>query len=154
MATHSSNLAQRIPWTEEPGRLQSICSQELDMTEATACTRECMYTHTHTYVCMDLFIYFVVFSHRVVYFVVFQSQSHVQLFETSLTIACQALLSMRFPRQEYQSGLPSPSLGDLTNLGIKPESPALAGRFFTTSATIWHLINTSSTLRTKSKRIT
>ena len=33
MATHSSILAWRIPWTEEPGRLQSLESQELDMTE-------------------------------------------------------------------------------------------------------------------------
>ena len=32
MATHSSILALRIPWTEEPGRLQSMGSQELDMT--------------------------------------------------------------------------------------------------------------------------
>ena len=35
MATHSSILAWRISWTEEPGGLQSIGSQESDMTEAT-----------------------------------------------------------------------------------------------------------------------
>ena len=35
METHSSILAWRIPWTEESGGLQSIGSQELDMTEAT-----------------------------------------------------------------------------------------------------------------------
>ena len=35
MATHCSILAWRIPWTEEPGRLQSMGSQVLDMTEAT-----------------------------------------------------------------------------------------------------------------------
>ena len=33
MATHSSTLAWRIPWTEEPGRLQSMGSQESDTTE-------------------------------------------------------------------------------------------------------------------------
>ena len=33
MATHSSILACEIPWTEEPGGLQSTGSQELDMTE-------------------------------------------------------------------------------------------------------------------------
>ena len=33
MATHSSMLAYRIPWTEEPGGLQSTGSQMLDMTE-------------------------------------------------------------------------------------------------------------------------
>ena len=35
MATHSRIFAWRIPWTEEPGRLQSIESQESDTTEAT-----------------------------------------------------------------------------------------------------------------------
>ena len=35
MATHSSNLAGRIPWTEEPGRLQSIGSDVSDVTEVT-----------------------------------------------------------------------------------------------------------------------
>jgi len=59
MATHSSILAWEIPWTEEPGSLQS----------------------------------------------------------------------MGFPRQEYLSGLPLPSLRDLLDPGIKPRSPALAGRF-------------------------
>ena len=33
MATHSSILAWEIPWTEEPGRLQSMGSQELEMTD-------------------------------------------------------------------------------------------------------------------------
>ena len=32
MATHSSSLAWEIPWTEEPGGLQSMGSQKLDMT--------------------------------------------------------------------------------------------------------------------------
>ena len=53
-------------------------------------------------------------------------------FATPLTVACQAPLSVGFPRQEYWSGLPFPSPGDLPDLGIKPMSSALAGRFFTT----------------------
>ena len=51
------------------------------------------------------------------------------------TVACQAPLSMGFPRQEYWSGLPFPPPGHLPNPGIKPvslTSPALAGGFFTT----------------------
>ena len=40
---------------------------------------------------------------------------------------------MGFSRQEYWSGLPFPSLGDLPDPGLKPTSPVLAGRFFTTS---------------------
>ena len=39
---------------------------------------------------------------------------------------------MGFPKQEYWSGLPLPSLCDLSNPGIKPRSPTLAGRFFST----------------------
>ena len=44
---------------------------------------------------------------------------------------------MEFSRQEYQSRLPSPSLGDLPDAGIEPVSlmpPALASLFFTTRA--------------------
>ena len=55
------------------------------------------------------------------------------LFATLWTVARQALLSTGFPRQEYWSGLPFPSLGDLPNPGIVPVSPSLAGRFFLTS---------------------
>ena len=58
--------------------------------------------------------------------------SCVQLFATLWTIACQAPLSMGFPRQEYWSGLPFPSPGDLPDPGVKPEtlmSPALASGF-------------------------
>ena len=61
--------------------------------------------------------------------------SHVQLFTTLWTVACQAPLSMGFPRQEYWSGLPFPSSGDLPNPGIEPTtlmSLALACGLFTT----------------------
>ena len=44
---------------------------------------------------------------------------------TSWTAAHQAPLSMGFSRQEYWSGLPFPSPGDLPDPGIKPESPVL-----------------------------
>ena len=48
------------------------------------------------------------------------------------TKACLASLSMGFSRQKYWSGLPFLPPGDLPDPGNKPESPALAGRFFTT----------------------
>ena len=41
------------------------------------------------------------------------------------TVACQAPLSIGFPRQESWNGLPSPPPGDLPDLGIKPTSPAI-----------------------------
>ena len=55
----------------------------------------------------------------------FQSLSRVQLFATPGTAARQAPLSMGFPRQEYWSGLPFPSPGDLPDPGIEPGSPIL-----------------------------
>ena len=61
--------------------------------------------------------------------------SGVLLFSTSQTVARQAPLSMGFPRQEYQSGVPFLPPGDLADRGIEPASPLspeLAGRFFTT----------------------
>ena len=64
-----------------------------------------------------------------------KSLSRVRLFATPWTVARQAPPSMGFARQEYWSGLPFPSLGDLLNLGIKPESlmsPAVAVGNFTT----------------------
>ena len=53
------------------------------------------------------------------------SLSIVQLFATPWTVAYQAPPSMEFFRQEYWSGLPFPSPGDLPNLGIEPRSPVL-----------------------------
>ena len=44
---------------------------------------------------------------------------------TLWTVECQALLSMGFSRQEYWSGLPFPSPGDLRNTRTEPGSPAL-----------------------------
>ena len=64
--------------------------------------------------------------------------SHGWLFEIPWTVACQPPLSMGFSRQEYWSRFPFPSPGDLSDPGTEPTfftSPALAGRFFTTSTT-------------------
>ena len=54
---------------------------------------------------------------------------------TLWTVALQALLSMEFSRQEYWSGLPYPSPGNLLHLGIKPGSPTLQADSFTVWAT-------------------
>ena len=53
-----------------------------------------------------------------------------------MAVACQAPLSMGFSGQEYQSGLPCPPPGDLSDIEIEPQSlklSALAGRFFTSA---------------------
>ena len=54
-----------------------------------------------------------------------KSLSRVRLFVTPWTAAYQATPSMEFSRQEYWSGLPFPSPGDLPDPGIKLRSPAL-----------------------------
>ena len=101
MATHSSILAWRIPWAEEPGGLQSMGSQS-DMTERLIHTQ--LYLRS-TCVCWSL--------------------SHVQLCAIPWTVARQAPLPMGFCRQEYWSGLPCPPPGDLPDPGIEPGSPTL-----------------------------
>ena len=108
MATHSSVLAWRIPGTEEPGGLLSMGLHRVghDWRDLAAAAAT------------EVIIY---------------SLSHVRLFGTPWTGAHQAPWSMGFPRQEHWNGFPFPTLGDLPP-GIKPESPALTGRFFTTES--------------------
>ena len=55
-------------------------------------------------------------------------------FATPWTVAHQAPLFMGFHRQKYWRGLSFPSPGDLPDPRIKPVSPTLAGRFFTTES--------------------
>ena len=54
-----------------------------------------------------------------------KSLSRVRLFATPWTLAYQDPQSMGFSRQEYWSGLPFPSPGDIPDQGIEPGSPAL-----------------------------
>ena len=60
------------------------------------------------------------------------THSSILAWEIPWTVAHQASLSIEFSRQEYWSGLPFPPPRDLPDPGIKPASPALAGKFFTT----------------------
>ena len=86
-------------------------------------------TKLHMCVCVCVYVCMYVLS----------GFSHVRLFVTLWTVACQAPLSMGFSRQEYWSGLPCPPPEHLPNPGLEPvslTSPALVGGFFTTS-TIW-----------------
>ena len=69
--------------------------------------------------------------------------SRVPLLVALGTVACQAPLSLGFSRQEYCSGLPFPSPGDLPDSGVEPSSlgsPASPGGFFTTSET-WEFLH-------------
>ena len=63
--------------------------------------------------------------------VIVQLLSHILLCDLMDCVACQALLSMGFSRQEYWSGLPFPSPGDFPDPGVQPSSPTSTGGFFT-----------------------
>ena len=138
MTTHSSILPWEIPWTEEPGGLQVH-----GVKKSWTLLSDLVCTHTHT---LNRLLtkedmqradkYMKICSTS--YVIVLSRFHHVRLFATPWTIEHQAPLSMGFPRQEYWSGLPLPSPGDLPDPGIEPmslASPALAGGFFTTSPT-------------------
>ena len=107
MAIHSSTTAWKISWTEKPGRLQSMGSQTAGHNWATSvhnCTSRCA-----------------------------QFLSRVQLFVAAWTADHHSPLSMGFLGQEYWSGLPFLTPGDLPDSGIKLaplESPELASIFF------------------------
>ena len=55
--------------------------------------------------------------------------SRIQLFASPRTVACQSPLSIGFLRQEYWSGLPFPSPGNIPDPGIEPVSSALQENF-------------------------
>ena len=124
MATHSSILTWKIPWTEEPGGLQSMRSR-VGHNTATAHTPypQWKYISTETtdipYYTLSFFPYGDVY--------VLSRFSCVS--ETLATVAHQAPLSMGFSRQEYWSGLPCPPLEDLPDPGIKPTSVSCIGRW-------------------------
>ena len=72
-------------------------------------------------VCVCIYIYIYIYIVKVK----LKFLSHVRLFATPWTVAYQAPPSLGFSRQEYWSGVPFPSPGDLPNPGIEPGSPAL-----------------------------
>ena len=112
MAIHSSILFWRIPWREESGGLQSMGSKRVrhDWATNTFISGGAQKNMKKVRVYMLLLL-----SHF----------SHVRLSATPWAIAHQIPLSMEFSRQEYWSGLPFSSPGNLPNPGIEPVSPAL-----------------------------
>ena len=137
MATHSSILAWRIPWTEKPGRLQSIGLQRVghDWSDLT-CTamqtnryeqkeKESLFPWKRNWQFLERFNSFHKCNNswqdhcKRSYACMFTLSSCVQLFATPWTVALQAPLSMAFLRQEYWSGLPCPSSGGLPHPGIE-----------------------------------
>ena len=90
MTTHSSFLACRIPWTEEPGGLQSCCAWSL---------------------------------------------SHIQLFSTSWTVACQEPLFMGIFQARILEWVAMPSFRGSSQPRNRTQVSHISGRFFTIWAT-------------------
>jgi len=152
MATHSSTLARKIPWTEEPGRLQSMGSLRVGHDWATSLSlftfmhwrRQwqptpvflpgesqgrgslvgcCLWGRTESDMAEVTQQQQQQQQHSIVK-QLFSELPWVQFFVTSWTVAHQAPLSMEFFRQEYWSEWPFPTPRDLPNPGIEPCLPA------------------------------
>ena len=145
MAPHSSTLAWKIPWTEEPGRLQSMGSLGVGHDWVTSLS---LFTFMHLRrKWQPTLVFLPGESHGRGSLVgcclwgrtesdtlkrLSSSSSKVKWKSLSVwflgtpeTIACQAFLSMGFSRQEYWSGSLFASPGDHSNPGTEPRSPAL-----------------------------
>ena len=79
--------------------------------------------------------------------------SRVRLFATPWTVAHQAPPSMGFSRQEYCSGLPFPSPGDLPYPGLEPRSPAMQADSLPTEQNVNIGLNKRAVLITKDAQI-
>ena len=173
MATHSSILAWRILWTEEPGGLQPIGLQRArhDWNSwawglRVVTTRASQWAENISLGRGSLFK--TTWENWLLNFTPGESQgtlvckgsekayacvcvcfSHVQLFVTSWAVAHQVPLSIEFSRREYWTRLPFPTAGAFPNSGTEPmslASPALAEGyffFFTTSST-WEALHQNS----------
>ena len=93
-----------------------------------------IYVYVRIYVCVRIYMY--TYTYTYIYDTCVCVLSHVwHFFCSPKDYRLPVPLSTGFSRQEYWSGLPFPTLGDLPNPGTEPESlvpPALAGGFFTT----------------------
>ena len=144
MATHSSVLAWRIPGTGEPGELPFMGSHRVghdwgDLAAAAAKDGKrvdlmlCVLITNNEAEGENFWKWWIDFwpglwwqFHGYIVVCCLVTKLCLTLYDF---IAHQAPLSMGFPRQEYWSGLPFPSAGDLPDPGIEPMSPASAGRF-------------------------
>ena len=132
MTIHSSTIAWKIPWREEPGRLQSMGSQRVGHDWAISLTLSLkpvwiMFSITCNERVPTAVLSQSQRSHCILIACVFSSKlshpvrvcccvSRVRVSATPWTVAYQAPPSMEFSRQEYWCGLPFLSSGDLPEL--------------------------------------
>ena len=99
---------------------------------------KCFPNSSHSYAIFTILLYSYTTFFKYFFLIPMLSHSVVSDSAAPWTVACEAPLTMVFPRWKYWSGLLFPSPGDLPDPGIEPMSlmfPALSGRFFTNSTT-------------------
>ena len=97
------------------------------------------FTHEEIALKLSKCLEILYFTKSIVCFVCMLVSQLWWIFATPWTVAYQASLSLGFSRQEYWSGLPFPSPGDLPNPGIEPGSPALEADTLTSELHLWNL---------------
>ena len=133
MATHSNTVAWKIPWTEEPGRLQSMGSQRVghdwanEMNWIESKCSPIILQVLWVLFCDNPYLDFI-FNLRKVKV---KSLSLVRLFVTPWTVTYHAPPSMGFSRQEYWSRLPFPSPGDIDYSAISLWASGVQETLFT-----------------------
>ena len=136
MATHSSTLAWNIPWTEEPGRLQSMGSLKVGHDWVTSLSLFTFMDWKRKWQPTPVFlpgesqetgslVGCRLRGRRESDTTEATWQQQQQLFAIQWTVACEAPLSMEFTRQQYCSGLLCPAPGCPSDPGIKSGSPIL-----------------------------
>ena len=120
------------PSNEHPG-LSSLMMDWLDLLAVQGTLKRLLQNESQTIKEMAIGTYISIITLNVK--VKVKSLSRVQLFATPWTIVYQASPSMGFSRQEYWSGLPFPSPGDLPDPRVEPGSPALEADALTSWAT-------------------
>ena len=120
MATHSNIPAWRIPRIEEPGGLQSMVHRVGHDWSDQAAVTALINSYLLNEKLDDAKHHMSLKKEKKV-----KLLSHIRLFATPWTVAYQAPPSMGFSRQEYWSGLPFPSPGDLPDPRFEPGSPTL-----------------------------
>ena len=138
MAIHSSTIAWKIPWTEEPGRLQSMGSQRVRHNWATSLSLSLSYLSKER-----MLVLIRVDSHQLINKLLSPLSTHKCCCCCLVAKSCLSLCDPidhsppgssvhGISRARILEWVAISSSGGLPRSGIEPTSPSLAGRFFTT----------------------
>ena len=115
-------------------------------------------TTSTTMIMAAAFVAYRILQHAYLWFysvVVVKLLSYVWLLQPQWIVACQAPLSMEYPRQEYWNGLTFPSMRHLPDPGIEPAAPELQvdSLLLSHQASPWFLTSTSLVVLSESSHL-